>query len=138
MAVIDETGFLKKGTKSAGVKRQYRGTAGRIENCQMGIFLASASQIRPRCDRSGTLPTSGMGTGKPHRFQTRWGLPGFPLLAKQMLERAMAAQVPIAWMTGDEIYGHNRKFCRWLEAQGQAYALAVAWTEHERSRKNQG
>jgi SRSO17 transposase len=132
--VIDETGFLKKGRFSAGVARQYSGTAGRIENCQIGVFLAYASargQVlldrelylpkewmsdRPRCDRAG-IP-------KPRPFATK------PELARQMLERARSAGVPAAWGTGDSVYGDNRRLRLWLESQEQAYVLAVSGKEY--------
>ena len=54
--IVDETGFLKKGTRSAGVQRQYSGTAGRVENCQLGVFCAYATAQGPRADRPGTVP----------------------------------------------------------------------------------
>jgi SRSO17 transposase len=132
--VIDETGFLKKGRSSAGVARQYSGTAGRIENCQIGVFLAYASargQVlldrelylpqewtsdRPRCDRAGVPPT--------RQFATK------PELARQMLERAMRAGVPAAWVTGDSVYGDDRRLRRWLESQERAYVLAVSGKEY--------
>lgn len=102
--IIDETGFLKKGTKSVGVKRQYSGTAGRTENCQIGVFLASASSRgRTFLDRELYLPKE-WAADLPRReeggvpqdviFQTK------PQLAKQMLKRAMAAGVPGRWVTG--------------------------------------
>jgi SRSO17 transposase len=67
--VVDETGFLKKGGKSAGVQRQYSGTAGRIENCQVGVFLAYTSPKGAGAGRSGAVPAQGMGQqpGAPHR-----------------------------------------------------------------------
>ncbi len=143
VVVIDETGFLKKGRMSAGVARQYSGTAGRIENAQIGVFLTYASrhghtlldrelylpkewtQDRPRCDQAG-IPST-------RTLQTK------PALAKQMLERAFAAQVPIRWITGDSIYGDDRRLRIWLEEQEQAYVLAVSgkdyvwigWRQHQ-------
>jgi SRSO17 transposase len=131
--VVDETGFLKKGEHSAGVKRQYSGTAGRIENSQVGVFLCYAGEggsafidrelylprewcdDRPRCEAAGI----GEATG----FATK------PELARRMLERALEAGVPCAWVTGDEVYGGNGQLRRWLEARGQAYVLAVACDE---------
>jgi SRSO17 transposase len=105
--VIDETGFLKKGTKSVGVKRQYSGTAGRTENCQIGVFLAYASpRGRTFLDRALSLPKEWAAdtprreeAGVPHQvvFQTK------PELAKEMLTRAMTAGVPGRWVTGDTV-----------------------------------
>jgi len=131
--VIDETGFLKKGTKSAGVARQYSGTAGRIENCQIGVFLAYAS---PRghafLDRALYVPkvwaedaarreAAGMPTDIA--FQTK------PQLARALLERALEARTPAAWVTADEVYGGDRRLRVWLEERGVAHVLAVKCTE---------
>jgi SRSO17 transposase len=105
--VLDETGFLKKGTKSAGVQRQYSGTAGRIENCQIGVFLGYASRHgRALIDRALDLPESWAGdavrreeAGVPAEvvFTTK------PKLGRAMLERAFRAGVPCAWVTGDSV-----------------------------------
>jgi SRSO17 transposase len=132
--VIDETGFLKKGRHSAGVARQYSGTAGRIENCQIGVFLAYASRHghtlldrelyvpeewttdRARCRQAG-IPDE-------RRFATK------PQLAKAMLQRALTAGVPARWVTGDSVYGDDRRLRMWLEAQPQAYVLAVSGKEY--------
>jgi SRSO17 transposase len=128
--VIDETGFLKKGTKSVGVARQYSGTAGRIENCQIGVFLAYASpQRRAFLDRALYLPKAW--TEDPGR-RAAAGVPpevSFATkgdLAQTLLERACAADVPAAWVTGDEIYGNDGGLRRWLEAEKRPYVLAVA------------
>jgi SRSO17 transposase len=128
--VIDETGFLKKGTKSAGVARQYSGTAGRIENCQIGVFLAYTSvHGRAFLDRELYLPQGWVSDAERRRgagvpadvvFHTK------PQLAQRMLERAFAAGVPAAWVTGDAVYGNDGQFRRWLEAEARAYVLAVA------------
>ena len=128
--VVDETGFVKKGDKSAGVARQYSGTAGRIENCQMGVFLAYASaRGRAFLDRELYLPQvwvddaarrRGAGIPEAVTFQTK------PQLARRLLERAFAAGVPAAWVTGDEVYGNDGGFRRWLEGEERAYVLAVA------------
>jgi SRSO17 transposase len=128
--IIDETGFLKKGTKSVGVARQYSGTAGRIENCQIGVFLAYASpRGRAFLDRALYLPKAWAAdaarreeAGIPPEvtFATKGEL------AQAMLARAFAAQVPAAWVTGDEIYGNDGSLRRWLEAQRRPYVLAVA------------
>jgi SRSO17 transposase len=128
--VVDETGFLKKGTKSAGVARQYSGTAGRIENCQIGVFLAYASRHgRAFLDRELYLPQ--VWTSDPERLQAA-GVPADvtfqtkPRLAQTMLERAFAADVPATWVTSDEVYGNDGGFRRWLEGEARAYLLAVA------------
>jgi SRSO17 transposase len=127
--VIDETGFLKKGAKSVGVKRQYSGTAGRIENCQIGVFLAYAS-LRGRAflDRELYLPKEWTEDGERRKeagvpedvaFQTK------PQLAQRMLQRALEAGVPARWVTGDEVYGGDRRLRVWLEQQEMPHVLAV-------------
>jgi SRSO17 transposase len=131
--VVDETGFLKKGTKSAGVQRQYSGTAGRIENCQIGVFLAYAGPLgRTFIDRELYLPeewTADRGrcreAGIPEAvaFQTK------PQLARQMVARVLAAGVHVPWLTGDEVYGGDRRLRQWLEGERQAYVLAVRRNE---------
>jgi SRSO17 transposase len=131
--VIDETGFLKKGTKSAGVQRQYSGTAGRIENCQIGVLLAYASPHgHAFLDRELYLPKDWAedvprreeaGVPDDVRFQTK------PELAQQMLARARTAQVPAAWVTGDEVYGGARRLRLWLEAAHQPFVLAIKRSE---------
>ena len=128
--VVDETGFLKKGTKSVGVQRQYSGTAGRIENCQIGVFLAYASpQGRAFLDRALYLPQAWAeatarraeaGVPAAVAFRTK------PALAQAMLARAFAAGVPAAWVTGDEVYGNDGALRRWLEEEERPYVLAVA------------
>ena len=128
--IVDETGFLKKGTKSVGVQRQYSGTAGRIENCQVGVFLAYAGPAgRAFLDRELYLPQEwaadddrrrGAGVPADVAFATK------PGLARRMLERAFAAEVPAAWVAGDEIYGDASDLRRWLEGRGAAYVLAVS------------
>jgi len=127
--VLDETGFLKKGTKSAGVARQYTGTAGRIENAQVGVFLAYASRHGTAfLDRALYLPKEW--TDDLDRCKAA-GIPGGtafatkPALARAMLERAFAAGVPAAWITGDEVYGGDGSLRRWLESERRAYVLAV-------------
>lgn len=127
--VIDETGFLKKGRHSAGVKRQYSGTAGRIENCQIGVFLAYASgEDYTLLDRELYLPEE---WAKDTQRRQQAGIPDSvdfatkPVLARHMLERAFAAGVPARWVTADSIYGSDGKLRRFLEERGQAYVLAV-------------
>jgi SRSO17 transposase len=126
--ILDETGFLKKGTKSAGVARQYTGTAGRIENAQVGVFLAYAGRHGTAfLDRALYLPREW--TDDPERCKAA-GIPegtAFATkirLARAMLERAFAAGVPAAWVVGDEVYG-AWELRRWLEEQRRPYVLAV-------------
>jgi SRSO17 transposase len=133
VGVLDETGFLKKGTHSAGVARQYSGTAGRIENCQIGVFLAYAtSRGQTLLDRELYLPAEW--TNKPSRCEAA-GIPTErhfatkPALALQMLERTRTAGVTFAWVTGDCIYGDSRALRGWLEKRMQPYVLAVSGKE---------
>jgi SRSO17 transposase len=128
--VVDETGFLKKGTKSAGVQRQYSGTAGRIENCQVGVFLAYAGpRGRAFLDRALYLPKAWAADAARREAA---GVPpqvGFATkgeLAQAMLARAFAADVPAAWVAGDEVYGNDGDLRRWLEGERRPYVLAVA------------
>lgn len=131
---VDETGFLKKGVHSVGVQRQYSGTAGRIENCQIGVFLAYASgRGRALIDRDLYVPQEW--TDDPERrkaakvpedlaFATK------PQLAQRMIERAVAAQVPFAWIAADEVYGDNRSLRVWLEQQELHFVLAVRCNQY--------
>jgi len=131
--VIDETGFLKKGTKSAGVKRQYFGTAGKLDSCQVGVFLTYSSLVPARTqvlvDRELYLPEDWAGDLPRRReagiadeveFATK------PELARRLLERARTAGLPAAWVTGDTVYGGNTPLRTWLEEQRQPYVLAIA------------
>lgn len=127
--VIDDTGFLKKGGKSAGVQRQYSGTAGRVENCQIGVFLAYATPGgRTLLDRELYLPKS---WAEDRDRCVEAGVPaevGFatkPELAGRMLTRALDAGVPTGWVTGDEAYGQVGALRRTLEDRGVSYVLAV-------------
>jgi SRSO17 transposase len=131
--VLDETGFVKKGTRSAGVARQYTGTAGRIENAQVGVFLAYASPAgvalidrdlylpkvwtddRERCRAAGIDDEVG--------FQTK------PQLGQAMLQRAVAAGVPFGWVAGDTVYGGDRSLRVWLEQHAIPHVMAVKRTE---------
>ena len=127
--VLDETGFLKKGDKSAGVQRQYSGTAGRIENCQVGVFLGYASRYgRTLIDRTLYLP-EGWANDWARRAEAKIpdeiGFTTKPKLGLAMLERAHAAGLPFAWVTGDSVYGADSALRRWLQARGTGYVLAV-------------
>lgn len=128
--VIDETGFLKKGTKSAGVARQYSGTAGRIENSQIGVFLAYASPHgQAFLDRALYLPKAWVEDAPRREDASIPSDVGFATkgdLAQTLLARAFAADVPAAWVTGDEIYGNDGDLRRWLEAEQRPYVLGVA------------
>jgi SRSO17 transposase len=130
---IDETGFLKKGTKSAGVKRQYSGTAGKRENCQIGVFVSYSSlvpaQTQVLVDRELYLPAEWTSDRERRReagapedvtFATK------PELARRMLARLKAAGLPAAWVTGDTVYGGSGPLRTWLEEQRQPYVLAIA------------
>ena len=139
--VVDETGFLKQGKKSVGVKRQYSGTAGKVENCQIGVFLADGSRYEAAfLDRELYLPQEWAAdwarreeAGVPEGvvFHTK------AQLAQGMIERAIGAGVPFGWVTGDTVYGNDRKLRGWLEEQGRCYVLAVKnneplWADTER------
>ncbi len=131
--VVDETGFVKKGAKSCGVARQYSGTAGRIENCQIGVFLGYASaRGRAGVDRALYLPRA---WADDSERRTEAGVPEAvafrtkPQLALAMIERALDAGVPTRWVVGDSVYGSDGKLRRALEARDQAYALAVKSSE---------
>jgi SRSO17 transposase len=128
--VVDETGDLKKGIQSVGVQRQYTGTAGRIENAQVAVYLVYASDVgHAMIDRELYVPRGWI--NDPDRCQAA-GIPdqvGFatkPALATRMLSRALDAEVPAAWVTGDEVYGADPGLRAELEARGIGYVLAVA------------
>ena len=132
--VVDETGFLKKGTKSAGVQRQYSGTAGRIENCQVGVFLAYASaKGRALLDRELYLPeewaADPTARGRGARGRRRSAFATKPQLARRMLERALDAGVPAGWVTGDEVYGGDGRLRPGWNAADWPYVLAVKATQ---------
>jgi SRSO17 transposase len=130
--VIDETGFLKKGDKSVGVARQYSGTAGRVENCQIGVFAAYVSPghagARTLVDRALYLlkgwtdaPERCRAAGVPEevRFATK------PQLARAMVERVLEAGLPCTWVVADSVYGSDSAFRRWLEERHQPYVLGI-------------
>jgi len=127
--VIDETGFLKKGDKSAGVKRQYSGTAGRIENCQVGVFVGYATrQGQTLIDRALYLPQEWADNPQRRKkakvpetvnFATK------PQLAQTMLSRALDAGIAAAWVTGDSVYGNDASLREMLQARRQPFVLAV-------------
>src|SRR5207302_2712335 len=130
--VVDETGDLKKGTASAGVQRQYTGTAGRVENCQVAVFLSYAARGgHALIDRDLYLPKSW--TADPARCAAA-GIPegtAFatkPKLARRMISRALDAGVPASWVTADEVYGADPGLRADLERRRLGYVLAVAAT----------
>ena len=140
--VVDETGFLKKGDKSVGVQRQYSGTAGRIENCQVGVFLAYAgSGGKALLDRELYLPRvwaedlerrREAGVPEDTVFRTKGRL------ARLMLERAVESGVPFGWFTGDEVYGSDRKLRLWLERAEIPHVLAVKTSDELWARTDKG
>src|SRR6266516_928496 len=131
--VIDESGFPKRGRHSAGVGPQYCGLTGRVENCQVGVFLSYVTELsHALIDRELYLPEDWC-VDLPRRqaahipqtvsFQTK------PELAKRMVQRAGEAHLPIRWVVADTVYGHSSDLRVFLEEQGYAYALAVPSTE---------
>ena len=127
--ILDETGFIKKGTKSAGVARQYTGTTGKIDNCQIGVFLAYATPAgRALIDRELYLPKAwtedrercrAAGVPDEVAFATK------PVQARVMLDRALKAGVPASWVTADEVYGQDKRLRVWLEQRQLPYVLAT-------------
>ena len=131
--VVDETGFLKKGTHSVGVARQYSGTAGKVENCQIGVFLTYASDRGATfLDRRLYLPETWAQDAERRRvahvpgdvtFQTK------PQLALAMLTEAFAHDVRAGWVTADSVYGSDRSLWLWLARRRQPFVLGVRSTE---------
>ncbi len=142
--IVDETGFLKKGDKSVGVQRQYSGTSGKIENCQIGVFLALASSRgRALIDRELYVPKNwcedaARRTYVPKNWcedaarRTEASIPEDVTfltkqrLAQKMLSRAFESGFSPDWVLADEVYGSDSKFRRFLEERGQPYVLAVS------------
>ncbi|MBV7245532.1 IS701 family transposase [Streptomyces sp. MW-W600-10] len=128
--VVDDTGFLKKGTRSAGVQRQYSGTAGRTENCQVGVFLAYATDRgRTLIDRRLYLPTSWTDDRERcHRasigdevvFETKVAM------AKAMVRRALVDKIPFRWVTADAAYGFSKGWRSELERADVFHVMATA------------
>src|SRR3954447_6859731 len=127
--VVDETAFVKKGEHSAGVARQYCGTVGKVENCQVGVFLAYGSRGgHALIDRRLYLPEAWAGDAERRRaakipdevpFRTK------PEIAREMIARALDAGVPCDWVLGDEVYGADRRLRTMLEERGKPYVLAI-------------
>lgn len=128
--VIDETGDLKKGTATVGVQRQYTGTAGRIENSQVAVYLTYATDKgHALIDRALYLPRSwtedtdrmdAAGVPEDTAFATK------PALAQALVTNALAAAVPARWVAGDEVYGGDSKLRKHLRKAGLGYVLAIA------------
>lgn len=140
--VVDETGFLKKGTHSVGVARQYSGTAGRIENCQVGVFLSYASRYgHALIDRRLYLPKSWAEDGDRRAkasvpedvpFATK------PAMAREMIAAALDSGASCAWVLADALYGSDYQLRRMLEDRGQPYVLAVRSNQHLRFLTDEG
>jgi SRSO17 transposase len=128
--VVDETGDLKKGTGTVGVQRQYTGTAGRIENAQVAVYLVYATQAgHALIDRELYVPQGWIGDPGRCRAASIPDQVGFatkPALATAMITRALDAGVPAAWVAGDQVYGADPRLRAELEARGVGYVLAVA------------
>ena len=132
--VVDETGDVKKGTHTVGVQRQYTGTAGRIENAQVGVYLVYAAECgHAFIDRALYLPRSW--TADPDRCLSV-GVPDDvsfatkPALARQMIARALDAGASAAWVAGDEVYGNDPRLRADLHQRRIGYVLAVACDHH--------
>jgi SRSO17 transposase len=132
IGVLDETGFLKKGIHSVGVQRQYSGTAGKIENCQIGVFLTYSTPgghvfldrrlYQPESWCQDATRRTAAQVPKDVVFQTK------PAQGIAMLEHAWAQGVPMRWVTGDEVYGDDPQLRETVERQGCGYVLAVSST----------
>ncbi len=130
--IVDETGFLKKGEQSVGVARQYSGTAGRIENSQIGVFIAYASRYgHALIDRRLYLPKTWADDKdrrqKAHvpddvQFATK------PAMARDMVAKLLDEHIPCAFVLADAVYGSDSQFRRMLEGRKQAYVLAIRST----------
>jgi SRSO17 transposase len=134
--VVDETGFLKKGRHSVGVARQYSGTAGRVENCQVGVFLGYASRLgQALIDRRLYLPEA---WASDDARRSRVQIPASvtfatkPQIACALIGAALDAGVPCGWVLADALYGSDSRLRRMLEARRQPYVLAVRSNHHLR------
>jgi SRSO17 transposase len=131
--VIDESGFSKRGTKSAGVQKQYCGATGQVDNCQVGVFLSYVTALgHTLIDRALYLPEDWTSDAARKQvapipdtvdFQTK------PELARHMVQRVQSASLPISWVVADTVYGHSTDLRLWLEEQGFSFALAVPANE---------
>jgi SRSO17 transposase len=142
--IADPTGFAKKGNKSAGVQRQYSGTLGRIDNCQIGSFLAYANTAGDRVlvDRELYIPEKTWFGDRERCAQA--GIPADvtfatrPQQVEQMIRRVRAAGLPFAWFTADEEFGQNPGLRGYLEGEGIAYVMAVPKNTEFTDSRNQG
>src|SRR3982750_1650008 len=127
--VVDESGFVKKGEHSAGVARQYCGTVGKVENCQVGVFLAYGSRRgHALIDRRLYLPEAWAGdAGRRRAAKVPEDVPFLtkPAIAREMIARALDAGVPCGWVLGDEVYGADRRLRTMLEERGKPYLLTI-------------
>ncbi|WP_425587181.1 IS701 family transposase [Streptomyces violaceusniger] len=135
--VIDETGFLKKGDTSAGVQRQYSGTAGRTENCQVAVFAAYASSRgRTLVDRELYLPkswTSDRERCREAKVPDGRGFATKTELARVLVARALSSPLPISWVTADALYGQDWHFRHMVEEAGLGYVVAVPKSQQVKS-----
>ncbi|WP_369199175.1 IS701 family transposase [Streptomyces djakartensis] len=135
--IIDDTGFIKKGITSAGVGRQYTGTSGKIDNCQIGVFAAYATSCgRALVDRELYLPkawTSDRERCRAAKIPDERQFATKGELAKAMVTRCLAAGLPASWVTADEAYGQEWKFRRLLEELGVGYVVAVPKSQQVKS-----
>jgi SRSO17 transposase len=132
--IVDETGFIKKGENSVGVKRQYTGTVGKRENCQVGVFLAYASERgQAFIDRQLYLPEEWI-EDKERRQRAgvpeEVGMQTKPQIAKEMLGRALDGGVKAGWVVADSVYGDSRRLGMFLEEREQPYVLALSGKAH--------
>ena len=127
--VVDETGFVKKGRHSVGVARQYTGTAGRVENSQVGVFLAYAGRLgQALIDRRLYLPRDWAADGARRaktRVPTETAFATKPVLAREMIAAALDTGMPCAFVLADTVYGSDSGLRRMLEEREQSYVLAV-------------
>ena len=134
--VVDDTGFLKKGAHSVGVARQCPGTAGRVENCQIGVFLGYAGRYgQALIDRRLYLPkawTGDAGRRAKASVPDDVGFAAKPAIAREMIARRLDAGVRCAWVVADAAYGCDRDLRRMLEERDQAHVLAVRGNHHLR------
>ena len=129
IGIIDESGFLKKGEHSVGVQRQYSGTAGRVENCQIGVFLTYATAkghtfldcelYLPKQWTEDAARCEKVKVPKTTPFATK------PQLAQAMLERAFQEGVILHWVAADSVYGNDLALCQWLQSLQQSYVMGI-------------
>ncbi|WP_256923722.1 IS701 family transposase [Streptomyces sp. 13-12-16] len=135
--IIDDTGFIRKGTTSAGVGRQYTGTSGKIDDCQIGVFAAYATRSgRALVDRELYLPkawTSDRDRCRAAKIPDERGFAAKGELARNIVRRCLAAGLPATWVTADEAYGQDWRFRRLLEQLDIGYVVAVPKSQQIKS-----